>query len=216
MASYSNGEDTRNIITRAAVRLFWEKGYSATTFEDICRLAHVKRSTINYHFKTKEQILQQCKKYTFEKTVMAASCCCHEPAYVYILAESIYWYYILHDASFFKMATEYARLEMLNDEPDNSHYNRLITCFLPSVQAAGMEPPAPLPLTEVALKGLEYAPFLLGAKIKEENHVQVMENFLQMVGRICGLPDSIIQTTWLEVQSRMNRISYESLHLHWP
>lgn len=216
MAYYRNGEDTRNIIIRAAVKLFWEKGYASTTFEDICRHAHVKRSTINYHFKTKDQILLQCKKYTHEKTIMAASCYCHDSDYVYILAESIYWYYVLHDASFFKMAKEYARLEMSGCHSSDRHFDNLVTCFLPSVRAAQMETPKPLPLTEVTLKGLEYAPFLLGAKIEEETSEQIMEHFLQMVGRICGLPDPVIQITWQEVRSRMSRIPYDSLHLHWP
>lgn len=215
MTNYSNGENTRRIILRAAGRLFWEKGYAATTFEDICRQAHVKRSTISYHFKTKDHLLEQYRDYISEKTILAAGYCCQEPSYTYILAESIYWYYIQHDNGFFRIATEFARLELLQRRIPKNRYENLISCYLPALLAAGIERPQPIHLTEVCLRGLEYAPLLLGAVIEEETLEQLMEDYIKMVGRICGLPDFISEQTWQEVRVRMSEIPYDALNIRW-
>ncbi len=56
MKGYDNGIATRKAILNACKELFYEKGYRETTNEDICKKAHVIRSSIYYHFKDKEAI----------------------------------------------------------------------------------------------------------------------------------------------------------------
>lgn len=56
MGNYENGSATRVAILRACFRLFLEKGYHETSYDDICKEAHVYRSAIYYHFKEKENI----------------------------------------------------------------------------------------------------------------------------------------------------------------
>ncbi len=56
MKGYDNGMATRKAILNACKELFYEKGYRETTNEDICKKAHVIRSSIYYHFKDKEAI----------------------------------------------------------------------------------------------------------------------------------------------------------------
>lgn len=53
MANYENGLDTKEKILHAAKVLFYEKGYEATTFKEISRLAKVNQGLIVYHYKTK-------------------------------------------------------------------------------------------------------------------------------------------------------------------
>ncbi len=56
MRVYSNGMDTRRLIVAAGKELFYERGFRETSFDDICKKAHVIRSSIYYHFKDKETI----------------------------------------------------------------------------------------------------------------------------------------------------------------
>lgn len=56
MGNYENGTSTRKLILNACHHLFLEKGFHETSYDDICRKAHVNRGSIYYHFKEKENI----------------------------------------------------------------------------------------------------------------------------------------------------------------
>ena len=47
----------RKKILNAAGRLFWQKGYKATTIDDIARASRVNKATIYYYFKNKAFLL---------------------------------------------------------------------------------------------------------------------------------------------------------------
>jgi len=47
----------RKKILNAASRLFWQKGYKATTIDDIARACRVNKATIYYYFKNKAFLL---------------------------------------------------------------------------------------------------------------------------------------------------------------
>lgn len=48
---------TREKIVTAADRLFYERGFEATSFADVAELVGISRGNFYYHFKTKDQIL---------------------------------------------------------------------------------------------------------------------------------------------------------------
>lgn len=50
---------TREIILNASARLFREQGYSATTLRQIAKSAKIKAGSIYYHFKSKDDVLQE-------------------------------------------------------------------------------------------------------------------------------------------------------------
>ncbi len=52
----ASGDETRDRIIEAAVRLFAERGYGSTSVRDIARRAHVRVSTLYHHFRSKEQM----------------------------------------------------------------------------------------------------------------------------------------------------------------
>jgi AcrR family transcriptional regulator len=60
-------EYTRQSILNAAVHLFAEKGYQATSVRDIVAKAHVNQAAINYHFKGKDGLYFELLKMAFEK-----------------------------------------------------------------------------------------------------------------------------------------------------
>ena len=48
---------TREKIVTSADRLFYERGYEATSFADVSEAVGISRGNFYYHFKTKDQIL---------------------------------------------------------------------------------------------------------------------------------------------------------------
>jgi TetR/AcrR family transcriptional regulator, transcriptional repressor for nem operon len=44
-------------VVEAARRLFWERGYDATSLQDVAAAAHVKAGSLYYFFRTKEDLL---------------------------------------------------------------------------------------------------------------------------------------------------------------
>lgn len=60
-------EYTRQAIIKAAVRLFAEKGFQATSVRDIVAKARVNQAAINYHFKGKDGLYLELLELAFEK-----------------------------------------------------------------------------------------------------------------------------------------------------
>jgi AcrR family transcriptional regulator len=58
---------TRQAIMKAALRLFAEKGFQATSVRDIVAKARVNQAAINYHFKGKDGLYLELLKTAFEK-----------------------------------------------------------------------------------------------------------------------------------------------------
>lgn len=57
MRVVKNAEERKNEILDVAGRLFGEKGYDATSTNDILKEIGIARGTLYYHFKSKEEIL---------------------------------------------------------------------------------------------------------------------------------------------------------------
>lgn len=97
MANYENGAFTRQAIVRACMKLFYEKGYHETSYSDICKEAHVNRSTIYYHFKDKDAMRYEVMwEYTISNKRIAEKYC-DKPEYHFILAVCLLWHQIKLD-----------------------------------------------------------------------------------------------------------------------
>lgn len=60
-------EYTRQLIIKAAVTLFAEKGFERSSVRDIVSKARVNQAAINYHFKGKDGLYSEVLKIAFEK-----------------------------------------------------------------------------------------------------------------------------------------------------
>ena len=60
-------ENTRREIMRAALDVFYQKGYSRTTFEDIAARINLTKGAVYWHFKNKPELLMDLIKERFEK-----------------------------------------------------------------------------------------------------------------------------------------------------
>ena len=91
MTNYENGATTRRAIVNAAKRLFYEKGYPETGYGDLCAAAFVNRSTIYYHFKTKDDLRYEVHWEYFIACKRLAERYCPDSRYHYLLAMCIFW-----------------------------------------------------------------------------------------------------------------------------
>ncbi|MGH9476472.1 MAG: TetR/AcrR family transcriptional regulator [Terriglobales bacterium] len=67
------GESRRDIL-RAAARLFQERGYDATSMQDVASALNFSKAALYHHFESKEQILFEIMSYgmdVFEEKVLA-------------------------------------------------------------------------------------------------------------------------------------------------
>ncbi len=51
--------ETKQKILNAALDLFSQKGFSAVSIRDICKVVDIKESSIYYHFKNKQAIFDE-------------------------------------------------------------------------------------------------------------------------------------------------------------
>jgi AcrR family transcriptional regulator len=58
----------RLVLLEAAGEIFAKKGFWNATHEEICSKANANTASINYHFKSKENLYIEAWKYTFEKS----------------------------------------------------------------------------------------------------------------------------------------------------
>lgn len=60
--------ETRQHIVEAADRLFYERGFDATSFSDIASAVKISRGNFYYHFKTKDDILDAVIDFRLART----------------------------------------------------------------------------------------------------------------------------------------------------
>ena len=69
-------EYTRNLIIKAAVALFAEKGFERSSVRDVVTKARVNQAAINYHFKGKDGLYFEVLKIAFERLTENAGVGC--------------------------------------------------------------------------------------------------------------------------------------------
>lgn len=112
MKKYENGSATRTLILDVSFRLFLEKGFYETSFDDICREAHVNRGSIYYHFKEKENIRYEALWQLITQNRNFAKQYCPGTKYDIILAIYILWKQFLDNDMVRKFLLDY-----FNDQP---------------------------------------------------------------------------------------------------
>ena len=63
----AEAEKTRRDILRAALDLFYEKGYSKTTFDEIAKRINLTKGAVYWHFRNKPDIVSALIKEAFER-----------------------------------------------------------------------------------------------------------------------------------------------------
>ncbi len=107
MSTYQNGSETRKQILESAKELFYEKGFHETSYEDLCRTAHVSRRTAYYHFKDKELLRYEVHWEWIIQMRHLAEQYCDREEYSISLAMYLAWKRILKDEKYRKFFLDY-------------------------------------------------------------------------------------------------------------
>lgn len=88
---YDNGMTTRRAIVEAGKELYYQKGFHATSYHDLCEMAHIDRSTFYYHFRSKEVLRYEVEWefLTWDKRI--AEKYCMDARYHYLVAMAMIW-----------------------------------------------------------------------------------------------------------------------------
>ena len=115
---------TKEEILDVSMRLFYEKGYHQTSFQDISREAHVYRGTIYYYYKEKSMLRQDALVEHFRRCFRLAEEYCKDERYAPFLAHYIQWYKFLHDPKLRRFIVDY-----FEDEPVYQGEKGLSHCY---------------------------------------------------------------------------------------
>lgn len=107
MGAYGNGMTTRKIILDVCQKLFYENGYHETSYDDICREAHVNRGSIYYHFKEKENIRYEVLWEITTHCYEIVKEYCDNQKYAYLAGMYVHWGKVLHDPKVRKFELDY-------------------------------------------------------------------------------------------------------------
>lgn len=104
---YETGIATRKLILDESKKLFLEKGFRATGYDDICNAAHVNRGSVYYHFKQKGIIRYEImwEIYTENKRIAEEYTCV--PSHQCAFALYIMWRQILTEPKIGRFLVDY-------------------------------------------------------------------------------------------------------------
>ena len=77
--SVSMVETTRDRILKEAARLFTEKGYEATSIQDLAEALGLSKAALYHHFRSKEEILYEISRLALEGLIQAGQKALAEP-----------------------------------------------------------------------------------------------------------------------------------------
>ena len=88
---YETGIATRKLILEESRKLFLEKGFRATSYDDICKAAHVNRGSVYYHFGQKEMIRYEIMWEIYTENKKAAESYSSVPSHQCAFALYLMW-----------------------------------------------------------------------------------------------------------------------------
>ena len=68
MTTHEKTRQVRQRIVQACDDLLYHKGYNPMSFSDIAKASGIPRGNLNYHFKTKRQVLEAVIEYRLQRT----------------------------------------------------------------------------------------------------------------------------------------------------
>lgn len=104
---YETGIETRKLILAECRKLFLDKGFHETSYNDICKAAHVNRGSIYYHFKQKDMIRYEILWEIYTDNKRIAEQYTSVPHHQYVFSLYLMWRQILTDSKLGRFLTDY-------------------------------------------------------------------------------------------------------------
>lgn len=205
MSTYENGFNTRKTILDACFRLFLEKGFHGTSYDDICREAHVNRGSIYYHFKEKNNIRYEVQWELLARNRTFIEAFCPGTRHGFMLSIYVLWAQFLEDPRIRKFILDY-----FCDQPiylpkaDLGHfyymaYEHMYGELWPKDQIDDLD--------FASVYGHLHAVMLLaGANPDQYDPAIMLRHCVYAGASVWGIPKDRIDALWAEVEAETQRI----------
>lgn len=215
MGKYENGAASKHHIVNTAARLFYENGYDETGMDDISRAAHMRRSSIYYHFKSKEQILDQIIVDMIRKNELIAEKYCDVPEYLFTLAMAILWQQFLYDERFRRLQLQWAKNNPMYTGNKQAFPVHLL-CYQRSANRK-LEVEQIRELSAASAYGLVvYIVKLAGERYDTFTAEELVRHCMTNIGRLYHLEEDIVEHTWNDVLPYIRALPLEDLKYWKP
>lgn len=215
MANYENGAFTRQSIVAACKELFYEKGFHETGYADICNAAHVNRSTIYYHFESKDMMLYEVMwEFTTDLKHLAEKYC-PDPKYHYFIAIYLQWYLIKQDEKFRAFSlTGCLDNPVYTGKKDFSYYYTLLTDQMWRILFDRKD------VSELSFASA-YGYIICCVRLMCEHPdkydpLEMFEHCVNSSISIWGIPREKLETIWPEIKGYISQIPEEEIAVRLP
>lgn len=195
MKTYENGLSTRKIILDTCVRLFLKKGFHETSYDDICREAHVNRGSIYYHFKEKENIRYEVLWELIMQDRSFIMNCCPHTEYDIFLSLYLFWLQFFENPMIRKFNLDYYK-----DQPVYTPHSELGR-FYRMIYIQMFEQICPLEKINTLSFASGYGHVhglmqLTAADLSQYNAELIFRHCLYAVGAVLEIPRTELDRLW--------------------
>lgn len=208
MANYVTGENTKNNIILAAKDLFYEKGYIATSYSDICKVINIKKGNLQYHFNTKELLcVDVCSSFyeTLYREATKIACATENKYLETMLVMFIFWYKFYKDEKIRRFVCESLRNNI------NTEVFDYFTYYLNSLEKKEIEVDF---FSLAACKAIERSlPELLIGRITEHNYLETSEFVMYTYASYIGPDETQCKATLDQAKKLLSKFDMEQLSM---
>lgn len=210
MAIYENGVDTKKNILKVCKKLFYEKGYDKTTFDNISAAANIYRTSIAYHFKSKKSIGNIIFEESVTRNTEIAHSYTKNKKYDYFVGTAIFWYKFLKDEKYRNFFNSGLFKTDLNY--DNSFIFKVVSDCFNLFDTSYEDFIENHELDIITVNGLEqYLTDFLGKNPDKFNFIQVTKHEIRSITKQLDISDKSFETAWNIIYKLIKLIPFEEL-----
>lgn len=212
MSAYENGCNTRKTILDACFGLFLEKGFHGTSYDDICREAHVNRGSIYYHFKEKNNIRYEVHWELLARNRTFIEAFCPGTRHGFMLSIYVLWAQFLKDVRIRNFILDYFR-----DQPIYSPSSELGRFYYMAYghMYGDLWPMERIDKLDFAsVYGHLHAVMLLAGENPDQYDPDTMLRHCIYAGTsVWGIPKEKIDGLWADLEMELQQISMKEIPL---
>lgn len=182
--------------------------------DNICRLAHVRRGSIYYHFDNKAAILHSVLKQLTTINTQAVQEYCDVQEYLYILSFSVLWEQFLYDEKIRRLILQWVQIDPVIAAPE-SLWEVHLACFQPFSKNK-LHADQISDISSITAYGLITHTILLANENRQNlSSREWLRHCIVNMGRIYNIDSEVVERTWVELAQYIQRLPMEHLR-HYP
>lgn len=205
MARYENGEETRQIILRSALKMVCEGGLETVTFGKVADDAHVSRTAVNYHFKNKSNLLEQLSTNIWEDNLSQIADMLDSARFSYLISSYIFWHDFISDEIYRRMHMEMDSRQLSDEAWLKTIYGLMQVCY--GITETEEVFYARNQMAGVVLEGMMSS---LSRYVAEHPDALSFEDMadqeMRFMSRLMGIPEQQIEDYLREARAAFHRI----------